>query len=375
MSEDIATVLSEIDDPEIVDQILQVVNSTGETDNPQGDSSTSATLSELYQRFLSRRQNRSPATKAQYKRTIPDFVDFANERNITSPGQLSTEVVDSYVDELQGKYDSDATVLTYTKNVRGWLRWLNERQLCGEAVYRILDKQELGLTPTARDEAIPKRVITTVLDNLQKHRRGSRLHTLVALFWNAGPRIGGVHSLDVDDFDPQHNELRFRHRPESGTRLKNGDDDTGSSGDGERNIVLEDTVADALQLYIQVGRPAATDEFGRKPLFATEYGRAARSTLRRWVYEATSCRWQPQTNSHSCCDGGCNPDSDPCNQSYYPHAIRRGSIVNHLSGGLRRELASERFDVSVKVIKKHYDPRTEQDRLNDRRQAVKGAWE
>ena len=54
--------------------------------------------------------------------------------------------------------------------------------------------------------------------------------------------------LTVDDFDPQHNELRFRHRPGSGTRLKNGDDNTGSSGDGERNNVLEDTVADALQL-------------------------------------------------------------------------------------------------------------------------------
>lgn len=246
--------------------------------------------------------------------------------------------------------------------------------MCNEAVYRILDKDKLGLKPNARDEALSKSDASTILQQFRRYRRGSHLHALVELLWNGGPRIGGVHSLDVSDFDPQERELRFRHRPETRTRLKNGNDSSHTGGDGERNILLKEITADAIQLYIETERPAVTDEYSREPLFTTSYGRAARSTLRRWVYEATSCRWSREETDQNPCSGNCDPDSNVCPHSYYPHAIRRGAIVNHLSGGLRRERASERFDVSVRIIKKHYDPRTEQDRLNDRRKAVQDAW-
>ncbi|GAB7018741.1 tyrosine-type recombinase/integrase [Halostagnicola bangensis] len=375
MNENIVRLLSEIDDPETIEKVLKQmdVNDTSQ-ENSTRNSFARATLSDLYKRFLSRRQNRSPSTRAQYKRTIPRFVEFAEDNDITYPVEISSPLVDAYVDYLQSEYDSDSTILTYTKNARTWLRWLSQRELCDESIYRILDKEELGLTPRARDEVIPKSEATGLLHRLRRRRRGSDMHALTELLWNGGPRIGGVHSLDVPDFDPEGKELRFRHRPEAGTRLKNGNKNSNTAGDGERNIVIKDEVISAIQLYIETERPDVTDEYGREPLFATEYGRASRSTLRRWLYEATSCRWSPRDADDCSCDGSCNPDSNVCPESYYPHAIRRGSIVSHLSGGLRRERASERFDVSVKVIKKHYDPRTEQDRLNDRREAVKQSW-
>ncbi len=117
-----------------------------------------------------------------------------------------------------------------------------------------------------------------------------------------------------------------------------------------------------------------TDGNGREPLFATAQGRAVRSTLRIWVYQATSCRWVADDAGDLFCDGSCNPDSNVCLHSHYPHAIRRGSIVNHLSGGLRLDLASERFDVSPRVLKKHYDPRTKERQMADRSEAVRKAW-
>ena len=375
MKRELSEVLSEIDDPEIIEKVLNLAEHQGTTNDSQARNQDQIPISELYKRFLNRRQDRSPATVAQYKRTIPHFVDFAKQTGVRAVSGLSTQLVDRYVDTLQTEYDSDATALTYTKNVRGWLRWLNERQMCDEAVYRILDKDKLGLKPNARDEALPRSDASTIVQRLLQYRRGSHSHALVELLWNGGPRIGGVHSLDVSDFDPQERELRFRHRPETGTRLKNGNDASHTGGDGERNILLKQTTANAIQLYIETERPALTDEYSREPLFTTSYGRAARSTLRRWVYEATSCRWSREETDQVPCNGDCDPDSNVCPHSYYPHAIRRGAIVDHLSGGLRRERASERFDVSVKVIKKHYDPRTEQDRLNDRRKAVKDAWD
>jgi transposase len=66
-------------------------------------------------------------------------------------------------------------------------------------------------------------------------------------------------------------------------------------------------------------------------------------------------------------------DTNVCPYSYYPHAIRRGAIVHHLSSGLRPDLASERFNVSIQTIKKHYDPRTKRKRKEDRSEAVRNA--
>ncbi|WP_420182088.1 tyrosine-type recombinase/integrase [Haloarcula sp. KBTZ06] len=375
MTETLAEALSDIKNPETIHQILTADSTNIEQNSPALDSTDQPNLTDLYDRFLTRRQDRSPSTRSQYKRTILHFIEFAKDKEVARPSEISTELVDSYIDQLQGNYDADATIHTYTKNVRSWLQWLNNRNLCDESVYRILDKEEIGLSPSARDEAIPAVRANQLLQHLRTKKQGTKIHALPELLWNAGPRIGGIHSADLKDFDPESRELRFRHRPEMGTRLKNGDRTDGTSGDGERNVELSNHVVEALQLYIETIRPDVTDKHGREPLFATQYGRASRSTLRRWVYRATSCRWLSVETEDQACDGSCCPDSDVCPHSYYPHAIRRGAIVHHLSGGLRPDLASERFDVSTKIIRKHYDPRTKRQRKEDRAESVRNAWD
>lgn len=373
MIEALAEAIAQIDDPEAAKQFLEA---TGFEYTQQQDveATDQPTLTSLYERYLSRRRDRSPSTRAQYRRTIPHFVEFAERHDVTTPTGISTELVDEYVDELMLEYNVEATVLTYTKNVRGWLRWLAKREHSDEVVYRILDKDELGLLPKARDVALPEPQAQRILKKLRQQRRGSSIHAIIELLWNAGPRIGAVHSLDLCDFDPENNTIRFRHRPETGTRLKNGKENDGTPGDGERDVEVADSVVDALLGYIETERPDVTDEYGREPLFATARGRAVRSTLRRWVYKATSCRWTANSTDESQCNGDCNPDSNVCPRSYYPHAIRRGAIVNHLSGGLRLDLASERFDVSPRILRKHYDPRTKRKRKEDRSEAVRNAW-
>lgn len=374
MTEQLANALSELDDPDAIEALLTATGTTEASSETPPTGSSEATLHELYERYLARRRDRSPATRAQYKRTIPTFVTLAEDKGVSTPDAITTELVDHYVDSLQDQYGSDATVLTYTKNVRSWLRWLGRRGECPDRVYRILDKDELGLTPRARDEALPASEATVILNRLRQRRRGSLMHALLELLWNGGLRIGGVHALDVDDFDPDNRELRIRHRPDTGTRLKNGSETENTAGDGERNITVAEEVIEAIALYIETERPAVVDEHDRDPLFATPYGRATRSTIRRKVYRATSCRWAPTDRDDLCCDGSCDPDSDVCQYSYYPHAVRRGSIVRHLSGGLSHSIASERFDVSIRTLRKHYDPRTKRKRKDDRADAVRNAW-
>ncbi|RLM96983.1 site-specific integrase [Haloarcula sp. Atlit-7R] len=372
MSDHIVDLLADIEDPDTIEKLLELSDSVDFTSD-QTEPSNPSTLHELYERYLSRRHDRSPATRSQYRRTIPSFIKFAEDRDIKMPAGISTELVDAYIDDLQREYDADATILTYTTNVRGWLCWLNKRGQCPDDVYTILDKDELGLSPRARDEAIPADEAISILEQLDRQRCGSFKHALLELLWNSGIRIGGAHSLDVRDFDPTNREIRLRHRPKKGTRLKNGNDNENAAGDGERNVTLSTSAVEAIEHYIDCSRPSVTDDFDREPLFATQYGRATRSTLRRRVYEATSCRWGNDSDNGAC-DENCDPDSNVCTYSYYPHAIRRGSIVHHLSGGLRPSIASERFDVSIQTLRKHYDPRTKRRRKEDRSEAVRNAW-
>jgi site-specific recombinase XerC len=373
MTAELAEALAHVDNPEVVEKILSAVDddlsysSLDQTDELP-------TLQDKYEDFLSQRRDRSPATIAQYKRTIPDFIDYAAEQSITTPGELTTNLIDAYDSTLRARYGSDATILTYTKNVRTWLDWLNTRGLCDDTLVAMLSKEELGLSPNARDIAIPAKYAQHILKQLRTRAQGTPVHAVMEFIWNGGPRLGDAHSADCKDFQPDSNTIAFRHRPDEGTRLKNGSERDNKPGDGERNILVSDTVVQALQLYIGTERPDTTDEYGREPLFATERGRASKSTLRRWLYEATSCRWAPESRDGPVCDGDCDPDSNVCPYSYHPHAIRRGAIVHHLSNDLRRDRASERFDVAVPTLKRHYDPRTKDRKKQDRADAVRQVW-
>jgi len=371
MTHALAEALAHINDPE---KIAHLLSETG-TGQPKAENSVEQILlSDQYERYLLRRRNRSPATIAQYKRTIPAFIDFANENSVTSTHNLTTHIIDAYVDELLQEYDTDATVLTYTKNLRAWLDWLSNRGYCDSALAQILNRDDLGLSPAARDEALPHQQAAHIINSHRKQRFGTAQHALLELLDNTGPRLGGIHSLDVGDIYFEERDAAFHHRPGQGTRLKNGDKTDDIPGNSERVVRVKQEAIDAIEHYVKTERPDVTDEYGRNPLFATSYGRANKSTLRRWVYEATSCRWANTELSDASCDGNCDPDSNVCPHSYYPHAVRRGSIVSHIVGDLSHSKASERFDVSIPVIKRHYDPRVEQARKEDRAEAVQNSW-
>jgi len=374
MTQALADVLADIDDPELVERLLDELEDSQSQPAQTQASGPEKLLEEWFETYIKRRQNRSPATIAQYKRTIPMFTDFAASHNIVSPSELSTEVVEDYVDALFAEYDKDATILTYTKNIRAWLQWLETRTQCPDSLPALLSKEDLGLSPSARDVALPKNEAKHLLGKLRSQRRGSAQHAILELAWNSGLRLGGLHSLDVDDLNFDKNDVSIHHRPAQGTRLKNGDGSDDTAGNGERVIALHPHVVDALQQYIQVERSSIADDYGREPLFTTVYGRASKSTLRRWIYDATSCRWAAGGPADSSCDGSCDPDTAVCPYSYYPHAVRRGCIVAHLSGGLRTDRASQRFNVNPSILKKHYDPRTAQQRKDDREDAVIEAW-
>lgn len=128
-----------------------------------------------------------------------------------------------------------------------------------------------------RDERIDIERVEKVLDYLEQYEYATQKHTLFGLLWHTGIRIGTAHGLDVSDFHPRDQYIEVVHRPDDGTPLKN-------KQSGERPIALDDTHTKLLKDCIDARRHDVTDENGRKPLFTTTDGRAARGTLRKWVY-------------------------------------------------------------------------------------------
>lgn len=60
-------------------------------------------------------------------------------------------------------------------------------------------------------------------------------------------------------------------------------------------------------------------------------------------------------------------DEAKCDEAVSPHAIRRGSITHFLSQDVPVEIVGDRMDVSRDVLDKHYDKRSEEVKLEQRR--------
>lgn len=221
----------------------------------------------------------------------------------------------------------------------------------------------------ARSDTITTEEAQEILRYLSDFEYASLEHVTWLLLAETGGRIGMLVALDVDDYRPEENppHLRVRHRPESGTKLKNG-------ANGERLVAISRNVCSVIDDYLENNRPDVVDDHGRVPLLATVHGRIAKGTVRKYVY-----MW-----SRPCAVGnGCPHDRDPenceaikansaskCPSSKSPHAIRRGYISHQLSTGVERSFVGGRCDVSDEVIETHYDARDEYEKMETRRKAL-----
>lgn len=126
-----------------------------------------------------------------------------------------------------------------------------------------------------------------------------------------------------------------------------------------------------LDDWIRDQRPDVTDEYGREPLLATSYGRACKTTIRRYCYQYTrpciigqEC---PHDRDPETCEGTNDGEFSKCPSNANPHAIRRGSITNHLNSDVPETAVGDRANVSQRVLEMHYDQRTEKEKMEQRR--------
>jgi hypothetical protein len=102
-----------------------------------------------------------------------------------------------------------------------FIRWLESI----DGVEQDLSQKVLSplITPdeNSRDVMLDSDRASEKLAHLEKYEYASIEHVAIALMWHTIMRVGGVHAIDVDDYDSDEQSVKVRHRPETGTPIKN----------------------------------------------------------------------------------------------------------------------------------------------------------
>jgi len=284
------------------------------------------------------------------------FVRWCQDNGIDNMNDLSGRNIHKY--RLWRKEEGELNKIsmqTQMSTLRVYLEWCGTIEAVDPDLYNKVLVPQVDGEEEQRDVMLDTDHAEEILQRLSKYYYASREHVLFAVLWETGMRIGAVRSLDLCDVNLEDRFFKLVHRPDTGTTLKN---DQG----GERLVAISSELAELLEDYIEDTRVQITDEHGREPLLPGNQGHLSRSTIRRIVYELTA----PCYLDKSCPD--CNSDSsEKCPEALNPHAIRRGSITHVLTCDVPVEVVEDRMDVSRDVLDKHYDRRSEEVKLEQRR--------
>jgi site-specific recombinase XerD len=328
---------------------------------------TPAEAKEMY--LSARKQELSDGTLQGYHYRLKHFVRWCEEvEEIDNMNDLSGRAIQRFKTWRRDEGGlKPVTLRSNLDSLRLFLRWCESI----DAVEQDLHEKVDVLMPTLNknDEQSNSILNSDEAESIIKHQRkfeyASRRHLIMEILWHTGIRLGALRSLDVDDYDGDAERLKLRHRPETNTPLKNGEE-------GERMIALNAEVCRVIEDWMEQNRHDVTDDNSREPLLTSKNGRMNRSSIRDTVYRIT----QPCYYSDEC-PVGREPDEckattykhySKCPENVSPHDIRRGSITHFLTEDIPEKVVSDRMNVSQDVLDKHYDKRSEEVKVEQRRQ-------
>jgi len=307
------------------------------------------------------------STLRAHRRRLERFVDWCENEGIDNLNEITGRDTRRFkIDEFDEREDGGTYSKETIRSVMDTLRVFSRYCESIEAVRSGLAEKIQSPNPeNARQESLEPDRAEAILAHLRKYEYASHRHVLFRLLWRCGLRLGGVHTLDLRDIDHADNYLEIHHRPETETPLKNEEE-------GERLVNISSETSSILAEYIQQNRHRVEDDHGREPLLTSSHGRRTKPNLRELVYSVTRpCEYTgdcPHDRRLSECDAAGNiSKASQCPSSIYPHAIRRGSITAHLRNEMPKPMVSDRMDVSSDVIDHHYDARSDEERMHQRR--------
>lgn len=322
------------------------------------------TALELY--LQDKEPEQSQATQYSHKSRLGHFIRWCAEHEIDNLNELTGRKIHRY--KLWRREDGDlnnVTLKTQMDTLRVFIRWCEKVDAVESDLSTKVQSPTLSEGDNQRETMLDRDTATAVLSYLEKYEYASIRHVTLALLWQTMMRRGAVRALDCEDYDRDAQVLRVRHRPESGTPIKN-------QHQGERTIAIDDALRELLDDWLSDQRPDVTDDYDREPLLATTKGRPHAQTIQQYVYATTRpCIFTgecPIGREQATCEAlDTAKAASKCPESVSPHAIRRGGITHWLQRDVPIQAVSDRANVSQNVLGKHYDQRSNDEKAEQRR--------
>lgn len=306
----------------------------------------------------------SASSHRNYRYPLRYFTEFCNARGIDYVNDLTGYHLKQFKVSRRNDDINNVTLRNNLSTLRVFLQWCEEAQLVEPNFHELVQLPKMDDGELVSDQVFQLEEVEAILDYLKTFEFATRRHATFQLMWHTCIRMGTVQALDLDDYLPDQQVLKIRHRPETGTPLKNG-------AAAERKIALNDSMSHDLDMYVNVMREDVTDEYGREPLFTTPTKRLYDTILRKDVYAITrpcfiglDC---PHDRNPDDCEATRKAHASKCPSSLSPHPLRRAAITYHLNRDWPKEKLSERANVSVSILEEHYDARTEDEKVAARK--------
>jgi integrase len=249
--------------------------------------------------------------------------------------------------------------------VRSFLRFCGTIEAVEEDLYEKVALPSLSESEEVSDSTIDPERVVDILEWLGRYEYASRDHVIWMLIWHTGARVGAIRALDLDDCDLEGEKLGldYKHRPETGTPLKNDEK-------GERFNRITEYVATTLQDYIDGPRERVFDDHGRSPLVTTQHGRVSagsvRDTFYRWTRPCVVGKECPHERDPETCEATTFLKMSTCPSSRSPHDARKARVTKYRNDGVPRAAVSDRLDASEDILDKHYDRASKREKADRR---------
>jgi integrase len=320
-------------------------------------------------RYLTRKEAHvSEKTLYNYTTALKRFLTYLETKGIDDMRDVDSDEIARFeawrLDDVK-----PITARNDMRTIKNFIQFCESIQAVPHGLHELVQITKVSEDDEICDDVLTRQEAKAILDRLSKYDYASLRHVIVLTLWKTGMRLGGLRTLDVDDFDEGRPAIELRHRPETGTPLKR-------KSKSERDVLITPEVAEVLADYISDKRPDVTDDHGREPLIATDYGRAARTTITKHIYLSTSpCFYNgekcPFDREPATCKSTQWGQASKCPGSVSPHALRRGYVTAARNAGQPKDVTGERVNMSGKILEKHYDKGSYDEKAERRKNHLK----